>query len=142
MHVMADRIRQARRLKTLSQTQLAEQVGVQRSAVAQWERVGGTHPSVEHLAQIAVITQVLFEWLATGRGAMTLSREVELDSIATAEAILVEDPLEFRLVRAFREAPLKARLSLLEVMETLALQRTGRPRTRGPGRPGGDARGG
>lgn len=71
MHVMADRIRQARRLKTLSQTQLAEQVGVQRSAVAQWERVGGTHPSVEHLAQIAVITQVLFEWLATGRGPMT-----------------------------------------------------------------------
>ncbi len=72
MHVMADRIRQARRLRNLSQTQLAQTVGVQRSAVAQWERIGGTHPSVEHLAQIAVSTHVLFEWLATGRGQISV----------------------------------------------------------------------
>jgi len=56
------------------------------------------------------------------------------------EAILVEDPLEFRLVRAFREAPLKARLSLLEVMETLASQRTGRTRPHGTARTTGSRR--
>jgi hypothetical protein len=51
---------------------------------------------------------------------------MQLDSIATAEALLIEDPLEFRLVEAFRAAPLRTRLSLLEVMEELAAQRVGR----------------
>jgi len=68
MVVMCDRIRRARLTSGLSQTQLAAQTGVQRSAVAQWERDGGTSPSVSHLARIAVVTQVHFEWLATGRG--------------------------------------------------------------------------
>lgn len=107
----------------------------QQSACSAVRSVTGNHqkdksPSVSHLREVAVATGTQFEWLATGRGAMTLSRDAQLDSIATAEAILVEDPLEFRLVRAFRQAPLKARLSLLEVMETLASQRTGRPRPR------------
>lgn len=125
-----ERVRMARRLAGLSQSQLAAAVGVQRSAVSHWESPKGKSPSVSHLREVAVATGTQFEWLATGRGAMTLSRDAQLDSIATAEAILVEDPLEFRLVRAFRQAPLKARLSLLEVMETLASQRTARPRPR------------
>ena len=137
-----ERIRLARRAAGMSQNQLAQAVGVQRSAVSHWEAPLGKNPSVSHLREIALVAGTQFEWLATGRGEMPLSKDMQLDSIATAEAILVEDPLEFRLVRAFREAPLKARLSLLEVMETLALQRTGRPRARSPGRPGGDARGG
>ncbi|MBD9480957.1 helix-turn-helix domain-containing protein [Pseudoxanthomonas sp. PXM02] len=54
---------------SLTQTQLAEPLGVNRSAVAQWERVeGGTQPSISHLIQIAEMTQVAFEWLATGHG--------------------------------------------------------------------------
>jgi hypothetical protein len=57
---------------------------------------------------------------------MPLSKDMQLDSIATAEALLIEDPLEFRLVEAFRAAPLRTRLSLLEVMEELAAQRLGR----------------
>lgn len=123
-----ERIRMARRLAQLSQTQLAQAVGVQRSAVSHWESPTGKSPSVANLRQVAVVTGTQFEWLATGRGPMTLSREVELESVATADALLVEDPLEFRLVRAFREAPLRARMALLEVVETLAHQRTGRSR--------------
>ena len=65
---MADRIRGARTAAGLSQTQLAQETGVKRSSVAQSERRGGTHPSVSHLARIAVVTEVRFEWLATGRG--------------------------------------------------------------------------
>lgn len=103
MHVMADRIRQARRLKALSQTQLAEQIGVQRSAVAQWERVGGTHPSVEHLAQIAVITQVLFEWLATGRGPMT-SSATQVEAVpGTPAECLARDEVETRVLQLIRK---------------------------------------
>ncbi|RZA15643.1 MAG: XRE family transcriptional regulator [Proteobacteria bacterium] len=121
-----ERIRLARRVLGMSQSQLAQAVGVQRSAVSHWEAPMGKNPSVSHLREIALVTGIQFEWLATGRGEMPLSKEMELDSIATAEALLVEDPLEFRLVEAFRAAPLRTRLSLLEVMEELAAQRTGR----------------
>lgn len=125
-----ERIRLARRVSRLSQSQLAQAVGVQRSAVSHWEAPMGKNPSVSHLRQIALVTGIQFEWLATGRGEMPLSREVQLDSIATADALLIEDPLEFRLVEAFRAAPLRTRLSLLEVMEELAAQRTGRSSAR------------
>ncbi len=124
-----ERIRLARRTLGLSQNQLALAVGVQRSAVSHWEAPHGKNPSVSHLRQVALVTGLQFEWLATGRGEMSLSKDAQLDSIATAEALLVEDPLEFRLLHAFRDAPLRARLSLLEVMEALASQRTGRNRT-------------
>ena len=136
--IQQERIRLARRAAGMSQKQLAEAVGVQRSAVSHWEAPLGKNPSVSHLRKLAEVTQVQFEWLVTGRGEMSLSREVQLDSIATAEALLIEDPLEFRLVHAFREVPLRARISLLEVMEELAAQRTGRAiGRRGPGsRPG------
>lgn len=121
-----ERIRLARRAAGMSQNQLAQAVGVQRSAVSHWEAPLGKNPSVSHLREIALVTGTQFEWLATGRGEMPLSKEMLLDSIATAEALLIEDPLEFRLVEAFRAAPLRTRLSLLEVMEELAAQRLGR----------------
>ena len=56
MPTIAVRIRRARVLASLSQSQLAKGVGVKRSGVAQWEREGGTHPSAEHLATVAVAT--------------------------------------------------------------------------------------
>lgn len=133
-----ERIRLARRARSMSQKDLALAVGVQRSAVSHWEAPLGKNPNVSHLRRIALVTGIQFEWLATGRGEMPLSKDVELDSIATAEALLVEDPVEFRLVEAFRAAPLRTRLSLLEVMEELAAQRIGRRKGRngvvaGPG---------
>ena len=124
------RIRLARRTVGMSQNQLAQAVGVQRSAVSHWEAPKGKNPNVSHLREVAQVTGIQFEWLVTGRGDMGLSKDAQLDSIATAEALLVESPLEFRLVQAFREVPLRARLSLLEVMEELASQRTGRAKSR------------
>lgn len=120
------RIRLARRHAALSQTQLALAVGVQRSAVSHWEAPQGKNPSVKHLREIAMATGVQFEWLATGRGKMTLSADTELDSVAAADALLVEDPLELRLILAFRDAPVRSRAPLVEVVEQLASLRTGR----------------
>ena len=125
------RIRLARRHAAMSQAQLADAVGVQRSAVSHWEAPDGKNPSVKHLREIALVTGVQFEWLATGRGEMAPSRDAVLDSVAAADALLVDDALEQRLVLAFREAPVKARLALVEVAEELAAQRTGKPRSRG-----------
>lgn len=123
------RIRMARRHAGLSQVALAEAVGVQRSAVSHWESPHGKHPRTAHLQQVAVVTAVQFEWLATGRGAMALDRETQLDSIATAEALLVEDALEMRLLLAFRDASSRSRIAVVEIVEQLASRR-GSPKSR------------
>ena len=57
---------------------------------------------------------------------MTPSAESLLDSVAAVDALLVDDPQERRLLNAFRDAPMAARLPLLELAEQLAAQRTGR----------------
>ena len=51
-----------------------------------------------------------------------------MDSIAAADALLVDDPLELRLIGAFRDSPVRARAPLVEVVEQLAQRRVGRPR--------------
>jgi transcriptional regulator with XRE-family HTH domain len=122
------RIRLARRHAALSQMQLATAVQVQRSAVSHWESSQSKNPSVSHLRAIAMVTGVQFEWLVTGRGAMVLCNETRMDSVPTADALLVEESIELRLIRAFRNAPPQSRVSLVEIVEQLALQRTGRPR--------------
>ena len=111
----------------MSQTQLAQAVGVQRSAVSHWEAPQGKNPSVKHLREIAMVTGVQFEWLATGRGQMAPSRDTVLDSVAAADALLVDDSLEQRLLMAFRESPVRARLALVELMEELAASAPGGP---------------
>ena len=121
----AQRIRIARRTAGLSQAQLALELGVQRSAVSHWEAQRGK-PSVNHLRQLALLTGVQFEWLATGRGAMTPSSDTMLDSISAVDALLVDDPQERRLLSAFRNAPALSRVPLLELAEQLAAHRIGR----------------
>ena len=126
----AHRIRLARRTAALSQAKLALELGVQRSAVSHWEAHRGK-PSMNHLRQLALLTGVQFEWLATGRGPMTPSPESLLDSVAAVDALMVDDPQERRMLAAFRAAPANARLPLLELAEQLAAQRVGRTRLRG-----------
>ena len=64
------RIRQARDLAKLSQSQLAGFLEVHRSAVSQWESPHGASPTLENLIKLAKLTEVQMEWLATGRGRM------------------------------------------------------------------------
>lgn len=61
------RIKSARTGKRLSQPQLAKQLGVTRNAVSMWER-GDAEPKSATLRKAAVILDVSYEWLATGRG--------------------------------------------------------------------------
>lgn len=122
------RIRLARRHAGLSQAALGGAIGVQRSAVSHWEASQGKHPSVDHLRQLALVAGVQFEWLATGRGKMTLSEDTALDSVAAAQGQLIDDPMEMRLIAAFREVPARARAPLVEVAEQLAKSRTGHAR--------------
>ncbi|MEQ1513853.1 MAG: helix-turn-helix transcriptional regulator [Lysobacteraceae bacterium] len=127
-----DRIRLARRQAGMSQAKLAEAIGVQRSAVSHWESPQGKNPSVDHLRAVAMVAGVTFEWLATGRGKMQLSDDAKFDSVSAADAILVEDMLELRLVQSFREASPRTRIALVEIVEELTAKRLGRTRPKRP----------
>jgi transcriptional regulator with XRE-family HTH domain len=62
---IGDRLRHARKEKGLSQTDLAERIGVSQPAVANWE--SGVHdPRRVMLAKIADVLSVSPEWLASG----------------------------------------------------------------------------
>lgn len=125
---LASRIRLARRRQGISQSALAQRIGVQRSAVSHWESPQGRSPTLANLRRIASTTGVQFEWLATGRSAMVLSRDEGLDSIPAAHAILVDDDLEMRVVNAMRRISSTAGNLLVEIAEHFVLQRHGRTR--------------
>lgn len=109
------RIRKARLGAGLTQTELAECLGVGRTAVANWERIGNIYPSTFRLEKIAVVTQVSHEWLATGRGKMTYKQDI--DDIPAVDADMVDDPVERRLLHAFRSSPASTRRQILELIE-------------------------
>lgn len=116
MVAMALRIRRARTLAGMSQGELAGKVGVHRSAVTQWEREGGTCPSVEHLSAISVAAHVSFEWLATGRGEAGNCPEMSIPALAVDYAV---DETEARLLELMRRLPQRKRVVVCTLIETL-----------------------
>lgn len=109
---LSNRLCQAREMIGLSRSQLARRIGVHPSAAIQWEKEGGTHPSTAHLIHISILTNVAFDWLATGRGSPrrqhdTLSRE----SIAI-------DLFEETLLKLVRSIPMSARAPLLGLLKS------------------------
>lgn len=112
------RVRRARTQARLTQSELARRLGVQRSAVTQWERDHGTTPSVGHLVQIAMETEVCFEWLATGRGPS------HPDADAFASAVVVQDyardEIESRVLIALRRITRRKQEAVAKVIELLA----------------------
>lgn len=118
MYTMPTRVLRARRQARLTQIQLAARIGVHRSAVAQWERVDGTSPSVRHLEQIAIITGVHFEWLATGRGP-SLPSEGALDPTLDMHDF-AQSENESRLLECVRRLSPKQQRIACGILELLA----------------------
>jgi transcriptional regulator with XRE-family HTH domain len=115
MSRLAARIRKARQGTGLSQQQLAGLLGISRGAVANWESASGVLPASERLQRIALATKVSFEWLATGRG--TPPYTLALEDIPAGDMEIVEDPMELRLLRAFRAAPQRQHARILSFAE-------------------------
>lgn len=115
---MPSRIRKLRNIAKLSQTDLATLVGVKRSAVAQWESETGTHPSVEHMSKLAMVTGATFEWLATGRG----SDAVDCGTASSAAVLCdyAQDDIESRMLELLRRMPAKKQLVACKLLEALA----------------------
>lgn len=116
MFSMADRIRQGRVGARLSQAQLASRIGVCRSAVAQWERLDGTSPSIAHLERIATTLDITFEWLATGRGAQ---RFHDVEALAVRVADFAQDEVEARLLESIRRLPRRHRVMACRIIESM-----------------------
>lgn len=109
------RIRTARIRAGLSQADLAQHIGVSRTAVANWESSKSrTRPSSGRLEAISHLAGVSWEWLATGRGSAAVSD----DSVLAADADLVEDPIERRLLQLFRQGTDKYKRALMALLES------------------------
>jgi transcriptional regulator with XRE-family HTH domain len=116
---LSSRIRCARTLANLTQSELGAKLGIRRTAVAQWEQVVGTHPTMANLMQLAILTEVRFEWLATGRGVMPLG-----DLHTEPAAVMSEfahDILESRLLNAIRRLSMHKREVIVEMVEKLGI---------------------
>ena len=112
MTAMSQRIREARRRAGLTQQQLADQLAVTRSAVAQWEGRAGVLPTQRNLMALADALNVGYEWLAMGHS---------LPQPAVGEEpAIYGDPLPEeveRLVRHFNAWPKEKRRALLKLLE-------------------------
>lgn len=109
------RIRIARQRARMSQEALALNLGVTRSAVANWESVEGVLPASSRLLRIAELTDVSVEWLATGRGPLTHASEER--HVPAVEAEMVYDDLERQLLAAFRRMPREGRVRTVADLE-------------------------
>lgn len=117
---LSTRIRTARMRAGLSQSDVAVHLGVSRAAVSNWESNAlRVRPSSQRLEEIAVLTGVAWEWLATGRGPASPSNEY----IAAVDAEWVEDPIERRMLQAFRAASGEVKQALLLMAEATRADR-------------------
>jgi transcriptional regulator with XRE-family HTH domain len=106
---MSSRIRKARKAKGYSQSEMARRLRITRSAVANWE-CGAKLPSSARLQALAMLTDVSFEWLATGRGSPTLMQDWTL----AADVDIIDEPDERKLLNAYRNSTKPMRRRILE----------------------------
>lgn len=125
----SDRIRLARRQAALSQIALATKLNVKRSAIANWES-GATNPNSRNLERLVGVLDVSYEWLATGRGEMHLRPGLNIPSAAMIE--LARNTSEQRLLKAWRDLPVRARAIMLDLVESYPYQQTQRPVAQAP----------
>ena len=114
------RIRIARTNVGLSQAELASRLGIQRSAVANWESPTGALPATGHLIRLAEITNATMDWLATGRGAPPRRRAWNKH--------LQDDGVNIRqLLDAYDNALPMARLMVRKILGLAPLENTSNP---------------
>jgi transcriptional regulator with XRE-family HTH domain len=111
------RIREARELTGLSQEALAIDLGVSRSAVAQWEMYpGGTAPAVENLIALARRSGMGFEYLATGRGTRIADEPIVNVAEESAPYRRLSEQ-QRRLLDCFESLSARQRAGLLDLLD-------------------------
>ncbi|WP_394686627.1 helix-turn-helix transcriptional regulator [uncultured Xanthomonas sp.] len=115
-----ERVREARKLTGLTQEALALDLGVTRSAVAQWEMAEGTAPALEHLIALARRSGLHFEYLATGRGERVFGEPMAVDAAAIGElpSHYQFTDQQLRLLERFDSLSPRQRAGLLDLLDT------------------------
>lgn len=116
MPQLSERIRAAREQKEMTKAVVARSLGVNPSAVAQWEMENGTSPSSAHLAKLAKLLDVAYEWLATGRGAARVL--TTRDSSALEMSTFAQTLFEERLLELSRRLPPRSHDPLIRLLES------------------------
>lgn len=112
---IADRIREARRMAGVTQTQAACALGVHRGTLGHWERGEGHRPTSKNLERLAEAFDVNYEWLATGRG---LARGLPLDAIPAVRLdCFAHSEEEERLLEAFRKLAPERQRAVLKLVD-------------------------
>jgi transcriptional regulator with XRE-family HTH domain len=112
---MQARIKEARRRVAVSQEEFAARLGVSRGAVAQWEMDDGTSPTVKNLEQIATLSGLAFEWLATGRGPKVFGQPMVREPEAIYHAGLSDE--EQQVVSLMRKMKPPKRAALVQLIQ-------------------------
>jgi transcriptional regulator with XRE-family HTH domain len=108
---IGDRIRAARLRAGITQRVLADRLGVDKSAVAQWEGGGGGKGiKTSNLVELARVLGIRPSELLSG--------------LAAEDQLLLDDPEEIRLVAFFRRLPTKLQSNILETAAALAMRVT------------------
>jgi len=82
-----ERLRTARILNGLSQTQLAKKMGRQSLAISRWER-GKTSPTPSSAAMLASTLNISIRWLLVGEGAMEMNSQTTKGPVAARPSSL------------------------------------------------------
>jgi transcriptional regulator with XRE-family HTH domain len=112
---MHARIKEARSRLHVSQEEFALRLKVSRGAVAQWEMADGTSPTVKNLEQIAKLSGLAFEWVATGRGPKVFGEPMVKDDAATYHSGLSEE--EELVIKGMRKLTPARRAALVELIK-------------------------
>lgn len=113
-----ERLREARHAADLTQEQLAERLGLTRSAVGQWESEKlHTCPSTDHLLSLAEKLDVSFEWLALGRGHMYNHHVAQPTASYSNEVLTYRERQFLNRFRALSERKRQVLHDLLELLD-------------------------
>ena len=112
------RVKQARKAAGISQSKLAQVLGITRSACSQWESPQGTAPRRERLEQLANLLGVSYEWLATGRKTKDEKSAFNVrEDTSSYRTAMTPDQVE--LLNLYNALSVKARIALMEFLRTL-----------------------
>lgn len=135
---MHERIGLARKAAGFNKSELARTLGLTPTSCSSWELApsnrNNSRPSVENLARLALILNVRFEWLATGRGPMPLISNSDSQAIADGKMDKATT-----LLTLYRSLPAAQRATLLEFISLVSNQPATRAK-RGAGRRAGQRR--
>ena len=91
MSTLQQRIAQARQSRKLSQANLAERLGVTRTACSHWE-TGRAKPSTKHIERIAETLTVDVHWLISGKKRRSIEPGTDSGNLLdnTSKTVLLE----------------------------------------------------